>query len=218
MSETATQPKEDNRPRADLTTKYNTFQDMLKFAFGNNAAKLILDEDDNVSLKTNYAPSIAAQVQATETAGLPSYAGIDAKDVIMLSAQQGKQNELLRQQSMDPSQVQYLGAMTQQLQAQPQLKMADMALRFEQALRGQDASSALQTQSDEAAMSRLKKKLTGAETVANIGAGEKLLHLLNEPKRLVSMFLMQQVTKPQLNKPLLIICKGILLRISWKSQ
>ena len=151
------QTKVDDRPQATMQDKQNTVQELLRFALGNNAAKLTVDEDDNISLKTNYAPTQArnleAQTQATQQAGLPSYGGIDAKDVLALMGQRGQQDARMAGQTGRDMQGMYQGALTQQILGDPQ--------RREQDIR---ANLVIKMMAERAATERTKQM--GANTIA----------------------------------------------------
>jgi len=132
MPEEQTRAKE--LPQADLALKNRQMQEMLRFALGNPAAKLTLDENDNINLKTNYAPTMArnleAQTQATQQAGLPSYGGIDPEMVMQLMKQRGQQDAQMAGQTGRDMQGMYQGALAQQAMQQPQLKVAEMIQRM----------------------------------------------------------------------------------------
>jgi hypothetical protein len=98
---------------------------------GDQTATLKIGPDDTVT--TTYAAmkdNLGAQTQATEQAGVPSYGGIDAKNVMELMRERALQDQQMRQYPVDMSQINYQSALAGQAQQQPQLKMADMKARF----------------------------------------------------------------------------------------
>jgi len=113
----------------------NTVMQAMMRALGDKNVKLELGEDD--TLKTTYRPmlqNLQAQAQASEGAGLPSYEGIDAQNVMQLMAQRTAQDQQFRQQPLDLSQMNYQGALASQARAQPGMKMMDMLRQFQQSM------------------------------------------------------------------------------------
>lgn len=177
MPDQQTQTKEKELPYADLETKKRAIQDLMGFVLGNNAAKLTVDENDNINLKTNYAPTAArnlqAQIQATEQAGLPSYGGIDPEMVLQLMGQRSAQDARFAQSTPNDMQGIYQGALARQAMGADSRQLRDIAAKFASQLVGGDISSDLQSQQDAAAMDRLDKQVKAQEAVAKIGAGGK---------------------------------------------
>jgi len=108
---------------------------------GDSTATLKIGPDDSVT--TTYAAmkdNLQAQTQATKQAGMPSYGGINAENVMQLMKQRSLQDQQFRQQPMDMSQMAYQNALAGQARVQPQMKMADMAMRFMQGAEAQDTA------------------------------------------------------------------------------
>jgi hypothetical protein len=71
-----------------------------------------------------------AMIGARDQVGLSDYKGLDPQDVIALMTQQNKLDQEPMEESMKMSQIRNLAAMSRQYDAQPGLKLADMASRF----------------------------------------------------------------------------------------
>lgn len=120
-------------PMADKATQVRMMRELLPFIMGANT-KFTVDENNNINLKTNYAPTQArnlqAQTQATEQAGLPSYGGIDPEMVMQLMGQRGKQDAMMAGQTAQDMSGMYQGALTQQALGAPQRQEQDIRTKL----------------------------------------------------------------------------------------
>ena len=88
-----------------------TLARIVPLVLGNRAAKLTIDENDNINFKTDYAKALEAQTKATEQSGLPTYGGIDPEMVLQLMGQRAQQDQQFRREPFDIAQGQYQAAL-----------------------------------------------------------------------------------------------------------
>ena len=165
----------------DAVTKYLSMIDLSRMVKDPGMTTTIKPGGEVVQVYKPMIDNLRAQTQATEQVGLPSYGGIDAKDVMELMRQRTIQDQQMRQQPLDMNtllsglaQRQYQGQMGQAAMDAPghqmdRLQVAEQGMNDRQSARDMMTTGREYIRQD-AMNSRDRKNRASREKIAKIVA------------------------------------------------